>query len=385
MIKTHESAGAWWAFSACEARLGAEVPDDRDEHSLVLETQAARLARWTRQAGQAGQRLDYVTVGDQPAVDGMAELCLLFGCVPPRLAFTPESPLIARSRALLHGPLALQRAHCAASGVSYLQPEFDSQTRFELQAESLLAEVDQALALPASPKVALLGPVSLLFMGRSVEEGFERLSLLDRLLQVYELLLIRLAARGVTWIQLDEPITGHELPADWRDALRRAYARLHGVDPQLILSTAIRPLPANLGLLGDLPVAGLHLAGGLAAEELRAVARALPVEREFSVELGGDGLGPDSALSLLRELRRLRGGRLWMATRSPLSCHDGAFAPAGILDAIKRQLWQDDATMARALRAAAPSPVRSATPSSPPWAGNAPAPASRAAQAHAQV
>lgn len=346
MIKTHESRDAWWAFAACEPRLGVGVPDGGDERSLLLDTQAARLARWTR---QAGQRLDYVTVGDQPVVDGMAELCLLFGCIPPRLAFTPESSLVVRSRAMLHGPLALQQARCAASGVAYLQPEFDSQTRFELQAEGLLAQVDQALALPASPKVALLGPVSLLFMGRSVEEGFERLDLLDRLLQVYELLLIRLAARGVTWIQLDEPITGHELPAQWRDALRRAYARLHGVDPQLILSTAIRPLPANLGLLGDLPVAGLHLAGCPAQDDLLAVARALPAERELSVELeSGLSGNPPGALALLRELRQLRGGRLWFAGQSS-RCWPGK--AAGGLEAIKRTLWQDDALRARGVPA----------------------------------
>ena len=302
MIKIHASS-IWTAavpralVAAHQARAHGQI-DDATLETLVHDL---RTARWRRQQADG---LDHVTVGELPVVDRFTALAQLFGCT---------------------APLAV-----------------DSATTFTLNASTLLAEVDAAIALPASPKVAMLGPVSLLHLASSAEDGFDRLALLDRLLPAYERLLTLLSARGVTWVQLDEPVLGHDLPPAWQAALRHAYARLRGVDQQLLVAAGAAPLKANLDLACELPVAGLHVDTQLSSAELPALARRLPLDRELSVGLLGHG-DTANALTALREIRHLRGGRLWIAAQPQVDQLEGASE----LGAIRRSLWRDDAALAR--------------------------------------
>ncbi len=380
-----------------------------DEAALQAVAAELRARHWRLQVG-AG--LDHVTVGDFALYDQVADLIQLFGCEPARFGFTgEESPLrryfaMARGVAVhaqgpgcgcgaaadggkadgtREGAAALEMTKWFDTNYHYLVPEFDSATAFSLHADRLLAEVDEAIALPASPKAALLGPVSFLFLGKSKEEGFDRLALLDRLLPVYEQLLVKLAARGVTWVQLDEPILGLDLSPAWQDALRRAYARLGQVDQQVLLASYFSPLAGNLALACELPVAGLHVDAVRAADELLDVARTLPLGRELSVGIV-DGRNVwradlDAALATLREVRELRGGRLWLAASCsllhvPMSLRDDPVVDADVrpwlagavekleeLRVLKRALWGDEAAVAdslvearqaRAARAASP-------------------------------
>jgi 5-methyltetrahydropteroyltriglutamate--homocysteine methyltransferase len=234
----------------------------------------------------------------------------------------------------------------------------------------------------------LLGPVSLLFLGRSVEEGFDRLGLLDRLLPVYEALLTKLAARGVTWVQIDEPLLGEALEPAWQDTLRRTYARLLGVDQHLMLTTGEALLPGNLALACELPVAGLHIDAPIDSDALKEAAQRLPRERELSVSVerstrisadtNVDGhasadtradmraAADARTLASLRALRQLRGGRVWLAGELEWNVRDGVEATDDLV-ALQRALWRDDAALA--LRASSAAAARSRSPGLPAQPG----------------
>jgi len=367
--------------TALERHWRGELP------AAGLEAQAAalRARHWQLQL-DAG--LDHVTVGDFALYDHVADLIQLLGCEPPRFGFTGQETALERYFTMARGTTthteacgcggshgdgtpALEMTKWFDTNYHYLVPEFDAATDFGLHAERLLAEVDEAIALPASPKVALLGPVSFLYLGKSKQDGFDRLALLKRLLPVYEQLLTRLAARGVTWVQLDEPILGLDLGPAWQNALRQAYARLGVVGQPLLLATYFSPLADNLDLACELPVAGLHVDAVRAPEELLPVARRLPLDRELSVGIV-DGRNIwrsdlDAALAQLRRVQELRGGRLWVAPSCsllhvPFSLrHDksldtelqgwlaGAVEKLDELRVLKRALWGDEAGVAREL------------------------------------
>ena len=101
----------------------------------------------------------------------------------------------------------------------------------------------------------MLGPVSLLLLskvgptgptpetGVIDRNGFDKLSLLDTLLPVYEQLFEILAKRGATCVQLDEPsFTGDRTPAELA-AFERTYQRLS--------TSALRPRMLVTGQYGD--------------------------------------------------------------------------------------------------------------------------------------
>ena len=128
----------------------------------------------------------------------------------------------------------------------------------------------EALALGIRSKPVLIGPLTYLHLGKSVDAGFDRLALLERLLPVYSEMLLRLEGLGAEWVQLDEPILGLDLTADWQAAFLPAYRKLRATSPRLkfLLANDFGELRENLALATSLPVDVLHLDVTRAGAEL---------------------------------------------------------------------------------------------------------------------
>lgn len=342
-----------------------------DAGALEAVGAALRARHWAEQR-DAG--LDYVTVGDFSFYDQVADHVLLFGCAPARFGFDGAETALARTFTLARGVASEAGADAAtaaacgcghahsgsgsgsasgngsASGepalemtkwfdtnYHYLVPEFDAATRFALDPERLLGQVAEARALGHPVKVALLGPLSFLWLGKAQSPGFDRLSLLDALLPHYATLLARLKDAGAAWVQLDEPILGVDLPAPWTLAYERAYHLLHAAGLPILLATYFSPLQEHLSMACKLPVAGLHVDAVRAPEELVPVADWLPDHKVLSVGIV-DGRNVwradlDACLARLSPLLARRPGALWLAPSCsllhvPLTlARDGAVDP----------------------------------------------------------
>ena len=303
---------------------------ETDEQALEAVAADLRARHW---ADQRAAGLDFVSVGDFAFYDQVADHVLLFGCAPARFGFTgAETPLqqlftLARGVAseahddcgcghTSHGKPALEMTKWFDTNYHYLVPEFDAATRFTLAPERLLDQVAQARALGHAAKVTLVGPLSFLWLGKT-KDGADRLALLESLLPLYCDLLVRLKAAGAEWVQLDEPILGLDLPGDWSLAFERAYHSLNGAGVPLLLATYFSPLQENLSLACKLPVAGLHVDGVRAPEELRSVADWLPAHKVLSVGIV-DGRNIwradlDACLERLRPVLERRAGAVWLA------------------------------------------------------------------------
>jgi 5-methyltetrahydropteroyltriglutamate--homocysteine methyltransferase len=335
MIRTH-TLGFPRMGAQRELKFALERHWRGEIDAATLEAVGAQLRErhWTLQR-EAG--LDVVTVGDFAFYDQVANHIQLFGCEPARFGFTSEQTALARYFTLARG-VADEHVHGAACGCGqpgsdgtaalemtkwfdtnyhYLVPEFDAGTTFTLSPSRLLGEVAQAQALGHAPKVALLGPLTFLWLGKAKQHGFDRLDLLEALLPAYVALLGQLRAAGVEWVQLDEPILGLDLPGAWSLAFDRAYHALNTARVKLMLTTYFSPLEDHLSLAAKLPVAALHVDAVRAGHELQAVLDWLPAHRELSIGIV-DGRNIwrtdlDKALAQLRQAADKRGGTLWIA------------------------------------------------------------------------
>ncbi|NHQ89043.1 5-methyltetrahydropteroyltriglutamate--homocysteine S-methyltransferase [Janthinobacterium lividum] len=325
--------------AARELKLALESHwrDELSEAALEATGQQLRARHWALQR-EAG--LDYVTVGDFAFYDQVANHIQLLGCEPARFDFAPEqSPLsryfaMARSEethaehagcghahhAHAAGTVALEMTKWFDTNYHYLVPELSPQTRFSLACERLLAEAAEAQALGHEVKAALIGPLTFLWLGKEKtpgESSFDRLALLEQLLPVYGALLDRLKQQGVTWVQVDEPILGLDLPSAWRSAFESTYWQLNQVGVNILLATYFSPLEENLSLACRLPVAGLHVDGIRAPHELISVTDWLPAHKVLSIGIV-DGRNIwrtdlDAALAVLQPLAAKRNGHLWLA------------------------------------------------------------------------
>lgn len=274
--------------------------------------------------------LDLAPIGDFSFYDQVLDMSFTLGNLPKRVQGFHGDVLdnyfrVARGRS---AQAADEHATCCG-GVSagemtkwfdtnyhYIVPEFHADTNFSLDPSCLLQHLAEARALGVAGKPVILGPVTYLWLGKAKDDS-DRLALLPKLLPVYGALLDTLTAQGVEWVQIDEPILVTELDAEWRHALRTAYAALETRRIKVLLATYFGALGDNLTLAASLPVDGLHVDAINARDEVDALVRELPADRVLSVgAINGRNIWKtdlNATLDWLEPLAKQLGERLWIA------------------------------------------------------------------------
>ncbi|MDR2031055.1 MAG: 5-methyltetrahydropteroyltriglutamate--homocysteine S-methyltransferase [Azoarcus sp.] len=285
-----------------------------------------RARHWALQR-EAG--LDFVTVGDFAFYDQVANHIQWTGCAPRRFGFSGAEADLFRYFTMARGVAsekdaasgksspALEMTKWFDTNYHYLVPEFSADTTFSAHAERLFSELAEARALGYPAKVALIGPLTFLWLGKEKTPGFSRLDLLESILPVYRQILARLHAGGADWIQMDEPILGLDLPPSWQQAFEPAYHQLAAPDARIMLATYFSPLKENFNLACRLPVAGLHIDAVRAPEDALLAADWLPAHRVLSLGLiDGRNIWRtdlDRALDFLRPEHLAKFQDLWLA------------------------------------------------------------------------
>jgi 5-methyltetrahydropteroyltriglutamate--homocysteine methyltransferase len=292
-----------------------------DQQSLLDTGSALRARHWEAQA-QAG--MQWVPVGDFAWYDHILEWTTLLGAVPARFGQADDAPVtldtlfrMARGRAPSGTPAAAcEMTKWFDTNYHYIVPEFEASTEFSLNADRLLAQIDEARRQGLTPKPVIIGPVTYLWLGKA-KGDINKLDLLDSLLSVYTRLLNALADQGVEWVQVDEPALVTELDSEWRHAFNLAYHQLKASNIKLLVTTYFGELRENLQLACELPVAGLHLDAISAADEVTRVADWLPAHKVLSLGvINGRNIWKtdlNKTLDQLEPLHEKLGKRLWLA------------------------------------------------------------------------
>ncbi|AXE34345.1 5-methyltetrahydropteroyltriglutamate--homocysteine S-methyltransferase [Chromobacterium phragmitis] len=297
--------------------LESHWKNELDEAALQQGAKELRQKHWLLQKG-AGVALS--PVGDFSLYDHVLDAQLLVGAIPPRFGFDAAALTTAQYFELARGNReqpALEMTKWFDTNYHYLVPEWQADTAFTAQPQRLLAQVREARALGVAAKPVLLGPLSLLWLGKAKGEAFDKLTLLPGLVAAYRELLAALRAEGAEWTQLDEPILALDLEPEWRDAFAPAYAELSPHAPKLLLATYFGGVAEHAAWLKALPVAGLHLDLVRAPEQIDAFAADYPADKVLSAGIiDGRNIWRADLSALQDQLAPLAerlGERLWLA------------------------------------------------------------------------
>lgn len=306
--------------------LEAHWRGELDEAALRAVGQRLRAEHWQLQK-DAG--IDLLPVGDFAWYDQVLGHSLAFGVIPERFRPAAGKPTLETLFAMARGAVANKSSGncCGAhaqeltkwfdTNYHYLVPEFGVDQQFALSWEQLFEEVEEAHALGHQVKPVLIGPLTYLWLGKAKGADFDKLELLERLLPVYGEILQRLAAQGVEWVQIDEPILVLDLPQDWKNAFERAYNLIQREPCRKLIATYFGGLEDNLGLAANLPVDGLHIDLVRAPEQYPTILDRLPAYKVLSLGLvNGRNVWRcdlDKALEVLRHAHERLGERLWVA------------------------------------------------------------------------
>lgn len=263
---------AFWKGTKSEAELQNTAADIR------------RLNWATQKAAGA----DLLPVGDFSFYDHVLDLLCTLGAIPKRFGFNAAHLTLSEYFQLARGnatQFAMEMTKWFDTNYHYIVPEWHADTEFNVNATNLIAQIKEAKNQGHDIKPTLIGPVTLLWLGKAKDDNFKRISLLPKLLPAYAQLLRELAAEGIDWIQIDEPILSADADANWIKAVETAYNELTNTGVRIIIGTYFASVEEHLNLLKTLPIHGIHIDAVRAPEQLKAFADVWPTNKVLSVGL----------------------------------------------------------------------------------------------------
>ncbi len=242
---------------------------ETSEEELLATAKRIRLENWRFM--QKAQ-IDLIPSNDFSLYDHVLDTIALVGAVPERYG-RMDGPVgldtyFAMARGRQQGGVdvtAMEMTKWFDTNYHYIVPELGPETGFSLSSTKPFdehAEAMEELGIDTVP--VILGPVSFLLLGKSadgVPEDFDRLGLIEPLLEVYGEAIERLAEQGATWVQLDEPCFVQDHSERELDTLRLAYEELARVHERtrICVKTYFDHAGEAYGVLRDLPVEGIGL------------------------------------------------------------------------------------------------------------------------------
>lgn len=295
---------AFWKGNKSESELRQVAADIRQQN-------------W---ATQISAGADLLPVGDFSFYDHVLDTVCALGAIPARFGFDPADLSLNQYFQLARGnenQVAMEMTKWFDTNYHYIVPEWHRDTQFKAHAANLIAQINEAKATGHDIKPTLLGPISLLWLGKEKDAGHNRLELLPRLLPEYQKLLRELANAGVDWIQIDEPILAVDIDQEWVDAFAPTYQELAITGTRIIIGTYFASVAEYLDLLKALPINGVHIDCVRAPEQLAEFANVWPQNKVLSVGVI-DGRNVWRAnlreiIELLAPVATQLGNNLWIA------------------------------------------------------------------------
>lgn len=143
------------------------------------------------------------------------------------------------------------------SNYHYVKPTFEDNQNFKLKSDPKpVVEFLEAKEAGVITRPVLVGPVSFLALGKADrDQTVDPISLLDKLLPLYEELLVKLKEAGAETVQIDEPTLVFDLPPRVKRAFKPAYEKLSGLGdkiPKLVFTTYFGDIVHNIDVLSSL-------------------------------------------------------------------------------------------------------------------------------------
>ncbi len=262
-----------------------------DEAELLAQAANLRQQHWQVQQ-RAG--LTHIPSNDFSLYDHVLDTIAMVGAVPKRYQWDGSVVDLRTYFAMARGMQndqdqasaipAMEMTKWFDTNYHYIVPEFEADQRFQLASTKPIDEFLEAKALGIHTRPVLLGPISFLLLGKTHHSGVDPLTLLDRLLSVYEEILLKLAQAGADWVQIDEPCLVLDLTEATQEAYRRAYTRLSAASSlRILLATYFGDLRDNLPLAVQLPVTALHLDLVRAPAQLESALNLAPTSLALSL------------------------------------------------------------------------------------------------------
>ncbi|MEK0315733.1 5-methyltetrahydropteroyltriglutamate--homocysteine S-methyltransferase [Cohnella sp. 56] len=231
-----------------------------DEAALHAALKTIRLDNLKKQRDLG---IDLIPVGEFTYYDHILDTSAMFGLIPERFGYTGGEVALATYYAVARGnreSAASEMTKWFNTNYHYIVPELTAGVKPQLTVNRPLEAYREAKAeLGIEGRPVIVGPYTYLKLSKGYAPG-ELDAWIDRLLPLYGQVLRELAAEGVAWVQVDEPILATTLDESDLARVKRIYEALAGEAPgvKLLLQTYFESVD-DYDFVVSLPVGGIGL------------------------------------------------------------------------------------------------------------------------------
>ncbi|XP_010528749.1 PREDICTED: 5-methyltetrahydropteroyltriglutamate--homocysteine methyltransferase 1-like [Tarenaya hassleriana] len=250
--------------------------------------------------------------------DQVLDTTAMLGAVPPRYGWNGGEigfdVYFSMARGNASVP-AMEMTKWFDTNYHYIVPELGPEVKFSYASHKAVTEYKEAKALGVDTVPVLVGPVSYLLLSKpakGVEKSFSLLSLLNKILPIYQEVISELKGAGATWIQFDEPQLVMDLDSTKLKAFTDAYAELESTLSGLnvLIETYFADIPAEtykiLTSLKGVTAYGFDLVRG--TNTLDLVKSGFPKDKYlFAGVVDGRNIWANDLASSLKTLQELVG------------------------------------------------------------------------------
>ncbi|MFE5317723.1 5-methyltetrahydropteroyltriglutamate--homocysteine S-methyltransferase [Paenibacillus sp. NPDC056579] len=230
-----------------------------DEEALHSQLQQIRLNHLRKQKEKG---IDLIPVNDFSYYDHILDTAAMFGIIPQRFAYEGGAVPLSVYYGMARGTkdaAASEMTKWFNTNYHYIVPELGGTAPVLTENKPLTAyrEAKQHLGIEGKP--VIVGPLTFLKLSKGYDKS-ETDAWLDRLLPLYVQVLQELAAEGVQWVQIDEPIIVTKLSDDDIQRLNTIYSKFASAVPNLniMLQTYFESVERYSDIV-SLPVQGIGL------------------------------------------------------------------------------------------------------------------------------
>lgn len=239
---------------ANEAYWGGKL----SREDLLAEGKRLRLEHWKIQK-DAG--VDVIPSNDFAYYDHVLDHIQMFNAIPERYSkdnLEPIDQYFAMGRGHQKDGIdvpSLEMVKWFDSNYHYVKPTLQDNQTFTLSSDPKpVREFKEAKEAGITTRPVLVGPVSFLALGKADRgQSVDPITLLEKLLPVYEQLLKQLKEAGAETVQIDEPVLVFDLPSKIKEAFKPAYEKLNALQssggPQIALSTYFGDIVHNIDVV----------------------------------------------------------------------------------------------------------------------------------------
>ncbi|MFC5447455.1 5-methyltetrahydropteroyltriglutamate--homocysteine S-methyltransferase [Paenibacillus aestuarii] len=230
-----------------------------DETTFTQQLQDIRLNHLRIQQAKG---IDLLAVNDFSRYDHILDTAVMFGIVPKRFQYeggiVPLSVYYGIARGTKEAT-ASEMTKWFNTNYHYIVPELGGVEPQLTENQPLQAYREAKEKLGIEGKPVIVGPLTFLKLSKGFAAN-ETDTWLDKLLPLYVQVLSELAAEGVQWVQIDEPILVTKLSVEDVERLKKVYATLTAAVPSLniMLQTYFEAVE-NYQDIVSLPVKGIGL------------------------------------------------------------------------------------------------------------------------------